>query len=161
MEIEKRMIKILFVCHGNICRSPMAQFVMQYIVDQNGLSDQFMIDSAATSCEEIGNDVHYGTKRKLTEMNIPYSYHASRQLTKLDYDLYDFIIGMDNANMYNMKRILGCDDKCSTLLSYANSTKNIADPWYTGNFEATFEDVNQGCRALLDYLEGEGYVKKV
>lgn len=155
------MIRILFVCHGNICRSPMAQFVMQHMVNQKRLNNQFVIDSAATSQEEIGNEVHYGTKCKLEQMHIPYSFHASRQLTKYDYDHYDLIIGMDNANLYNMWRILGKDDKCSTLLSFANRNKDIADPWYTGNFDATYNDVWEGCDALLNYLIEEGYVETI
>lgn len=158
---ENFMINILFVCHGNICRSPMAQFVMQYLVDKEGLSGYFYIDSAATSREEIGNDVHYGTKQKLKEMGIPYEFHASRQLRMDDLNRYDFIIGMDQANIFNMQRILKSNDKCYTLLSFARSDRDIADPWYTGNFDVTYRDVNEGCTALLRYLKDNGYVKEV
>lgn len=151
------MIHVLFVCHGNICRSTMSQFVMQYLVEAQQLQDQFYIDSAATSREEIGNDVHYGTKAKLREMNIPFTYHAARQMTKKDYTDFDYLIGMDEVNLRNMQRISGGDPqhKIYSLLSFAGRRDSIADPWYTGNFDATFQDVWEGCNALLEILKKE------
>lgn len=152
------MIKILFVCHGNICRSPMAEFIMKDLVEKAGLTDWFAIASAATSTEEIGNPVHYGTRRKLAEHGIWVEGKYARQLTKQDYDGYDYIIGMDARNMYNISRILKCsqhDDKLHLLLEYNGEKRDIADPWYTGNFDETYEDVLAGCAALLEHIKSE------
>ena len=148
------MIKILFVCHGNICRSTMAQYVMQDMVDKRGLSASFYIDSAATSREEIGNGVHHGTQRKLKEMGIWCGDHRAVQMTKADYKKYDYIIGMDGWNRRSMMRILGSDreGKVSLLLDFTEHPRDIADPWYTGNFDVTYEDVNEGCEALLAHI---------
>lgn len=148
------MIKILFVCHGNICRSPMAEFVMKDMVRKQGLEDKFIIASAATSREEIGNDVHHGTKKKLREAGIPYNRRGAIQMTHRDYNVYDYLIGMDHANIRNMKRIVGDDPehKIALLLSFNGEDADIADPWYTGNFEETYEDVVRGCSALLERL---------
>lgn len=149
------MIKVLFVCHGNICRSTMAQSVFQHMADQKGLSGCFDIDSAATSTEEIGNPPHYGTAAELRKHNIPLIPHRARQLTKSDYDRYDYLIGMDSANIRNMRRMTGGEDKIYKLLSFAGLDRDVADPWYTGDFETTYADVALGCAALLDKLEGE------
>ena len=149
------MIKILFVCHGNICRSTMAQSVFWYMTDKKGLSGCFEIDSAATSTEEIGNPPHYGTAAELRKHNIPLIPHRARQLTKSDYDRYDYLIGMDSANIRNMRRMTGGEDKIYKLLSFAGLDRDVADPWYTGDFETTYADVVLGCAALLDKLEGE------
>ena len=148
------MIKILFVCHGNICRSPMAQFVLQKMVDDRGLSKQYYIDSAATSTEEIGNGIHYGTMSIFRQYEIPCTGHRARQMTKRDYDKYDYLIGMDDANIRNMTRITGGDPdrKIHKLLEYAGSPRAIADPWYTGEFDITYADVKEGCEAFLEYL---------
>lgn len=148
------MIKVLFICHGNICRSTMAQYVMHDMVDKRGLSASFYIDSAATSREEIGNGVHYGTQRKLKEMGIWCGDHRAVQMTKADYKKYDYIIGMDGWNRRNMMRILGSDPegKVSLLLDFTEYPRDIADPWYTGNFDATYEDVKEGCEALLAHI---------
>lgn len=146
------MIKILFICHGNICRSPMAEFVMKDLLEKRGLSDQFKIASAATSCEEIGNPVHYGTKRKLDELGITsYVKKRARQMTKLDYKEYDYLIGMDQYNIRNMLRILGRDPehKVYRFLDFSSHPRDIADPWYTGDFEKTYEDIAEGCEGLL------------
>lgn len=142
------MKKILFVCHGNICRSPMAEYVMKYLVEQAQLTDQYMIASAATSTEEIGNPVYPPARRKLAEHGISCNGHAARQMTRADYQRYDLLIGMDSANLRNMTRIAGGDPegKIRPLLY----DKDIADPWYTGNFEATWQDVLRGCQALLE-----------
>ncbi len=142
------MKKILFVCHGNICRSPMAEYVMKYLVEQAQLTDQFLIESAATSTEEIGNPVYPPARRKLAEHGISCNGHAARQMTRADYQRYDLLIGMDSANLRNMTRIAGGDPegKIRPLLY----DKDVADPWYTGNFEATWQDVLRGCQALLE-----------
>ncbi len=148
------MIKILFVCHGNICRSPMAEFVMKELVEQAGLKQRFIIASAATSAEEIGNDIHWGTRKKLLAENIPFSPRSARRLTPVDYEQYDYLIGMDDANLRNMKRIFGDDPnhKIFTLLDFTDHPKAIADPWYTGDFDETFSDITKGCKAFLSYL---------
>lgn len=144
------MIKIMFVCHGNICRSTMAEFVMKDIVKKNGCENDFYISSSATSTEEIGNDTHYGTKRILDEMGIPYTKRQAIQLRKTDYEKYDFIIGMDSANIRNIKRIIENDNsnKVYKLLEFAGINRDVADPWYTGDFRTTYNDVLLGCKCL-------------
>ena len=148
------MIKVLCVCHGNICRSTMCQSVLTHLVNQRGLSACFEIDSAATSREEIGNPPHYGTVGKLKRVGIPVIPHRARQMTKSDYEYYDYLIGMDTANIRNMNRIAGGDPegKIYKLPSFAGLSKDIADPWYTGNFDVTYDDVLEGCTALLAYV---------
>lgn len=148
------MVKILFVCTGNICRSPMAESVMTYLIKEKHLESSFCIDSAATSREEIGNTPHYGTVGKLREMHIPLIPHRAIQMTASDYARYDYLIGMDTANIRNMTRIAGGDKdgKIYKLLSFAGSGRDISDPWYTGDFDATCKDVMNGCTALLDYI---------
>ena len=148
-------IKVLMVCHGNICRSTMAESVMTHLVKQANLSRQFYINSAATSREEIGNTPHYGTVAKLREKGIPLVPHRAVQMTKKDYEEYDYLIGMDSANIRNMIRIAGGDPdrKIYKLLSFANSGRDIADPWYTGNFEETYDDILEGCRAFLQKVQ--------
>ena len=149
-----RMKKILFICHGNICRSPMAEFVMKDLVKKAGLASQFQIQSAATSREEIGNPVYPPARRKLSEHGIACEGHAARQLTGRDYARYDLLIGMDSANLREMRRICGGDDggKMSLLMDHTARPGNVADPWYTGDFEATWQDVLEGCRGLLKEL---------
>lgn len=153
-QLRKEMdkIKILFICHGNICRSTMAQFVFQYYVDEAGLSDRFEIESAATSREEIGNAPHRGTVRKLKEAGIPVLPHRARQVTKADYDHYDLLIIMDDENLWGIRRIIPNDpeNKIHLLLEYTGENRDVADPWYTGDFDATYRDVTRGCRALLE-----------
>ena len=148
------MKKILFVCHGNICRSPMAEFVMKHLVKKAGLEKNFYIDSAATSTEEIGNGPHYGTRTKLAQEGIPCGDHRARQLVYADGIDYDLIIGMDQENLFYMKRILGpgAAPKIHLLLEWAGLKRDIADPWYTGNFDQTYLDIDLGCRALLKAL---------
>lgn len=148
------MIKILFVCHGNICRSPMAEFVMKDMVKQRGLEKQFEIRSAATSTEEIGNRVHPGTRKKLAEHGISTEGKYAVQLCESDYGYYDYLIGMDSANIRNMQRMQGADKsaKISKLLAFAGDSEDIADPWYTGDFETTYRDVKRGCEALLKHI---------
>ena len=151
------MQKILFVCLGNICRSPMAEYIFKDIVAKNGKEDNFYISSAATSTEEIGNDMHYGTKEKLLEHNIPFQKHTAKQLKKEDYNKYDYIIGMETSNIVRIKAIVGKDtaNKIYKLLDFTNEKKDIADPWYTGNFTKTYEEVLKGCQALYNYLTKE------
>lgn len=151
------MIKILFICHGNICRSTMAQFVMQHLVRKNGQEQNFLIDSKATSTEELGNGPHYGTVRKMQEMNIPMVPHRAEQMQRKDYRNYDYIIGMDQWNYRNIMRIIGKDpeNKVSLLLDWTEHPRDIADPWYTGNFDQTYEDVAEGCEALLQALQSD------
>ena len=148
------MIRVLFICHGNICRSTMAQSVFTYMVKQRHIDQQFEIDSAATSTEEIGNGPHYGTVGKLRSEGIPVIPHRARQITKGDYEYYDYIIGMDTANMRNMNRMLDGDPqgKLYKLLTFANSGRDVADPWYTGDFDATYRDVCEGLEAFLKYI---------
>lgn len=149
------MIKILFVCHGNICRSPMAEFVMRDMIKKCGLDGKIVTASAATSTEEIGNPVHSGTRRKLREHGISIDGKYAVQLTKSDYDKYDYLIGMDSANIRNMKRITGGDEKIVRLLDLTDEPRDVADPWYTGDFDTTYNDVVKGCKVLLEKLEGE------
>lgn len=149
------MIRVLFVCHGNICRSTMAEFVLKDMVARRGLADEFEIESAATSTEEIGNSVHPGTVGELQRHDIGgFEKKRARQLRRTDYDAFDLIIGMDEANMRNMGRMLGGDPagKLHKMLEFAGSTRDMADPWYTGDFDTTYEDVCDGCRGLLGYL---------
>ena len=149
------MIKILFICHGNICRSTMAEFVMMHLLRQSGLEAEFFVDSAATSTEEIGNNVHPGTRRKLAREGIFCGDHRARQLRREEYDRFDLLIGMDAANLRNMHRMLGGDPqgKIHALLDYAGRPgQSIADPWYTGNFDETYDDVLAGCQGLLNTL---------
>ncbi len=151
------MIKILFLCHGNICRSPMAEFVMKKLVCDEGMADQFEIASAATSTEEIGNGVYPPVRRLLASHGIDCSGKTARQLTKADYAAYDLLIGMDGANFCNMNRICGGDPegKIRLLMDYTARPGDVADPWYTGDFETTWRDVNEGCRELLRMLLSE------
>ncbi len=151
------MIKLLFVCHGNICRSPMAEFVMKDLVKKAGLESEFYIASAATSREEIGNPVYPPARRKLAEHGIACGGHAARQMTRQDYDSFDFLVGMDRANLRNMRSICGGDrdNKISLLMDYTSRPGDVADPWYTGDFEATWQDVSEGCQALLKLLQKE------
>lgn len=169
-------VRILFVCHGNICRSTMAQFVMDYLVKGRGLEGRVLSDSAATSREEVGNDVHPGTRAKLAEEGIPCGHHASRQITPADYGRFDLIVGMDQENLAGMYRLLAGEtgygwswdpvsasearaadpeDKVHLLLDWSGHPRDIADPWYTGNFDRTYDDVLEGCSTLLDAVCGD------
>ena len=154
IEIIPIMHKILFICHGNICRSPMAEFVMKKLVKDAGREAEFEIASAATSTEEIGNPVYPPAKRKLAEHNIGCAGKTARQITRKDYEYYDYIIAMDHNNLRNLRRMLGEDTqhKISLLMDYTSRPGDVADPWYTGDFEATWQDVLEGCSALLEKL---------
>ena len=146
------MTKILFVCHGNICRSPMAEFAMKNLVKKAGLENQFHIESAATSTEEIGNPVYSSARRKLAEHGIDCAGKTARQLRNEDYDQYDLLIGMDQANLRNMHRICGGDPegKLHLLMEFTDCPGDVADPWYTDDFETTWQDVLAGCGQLLE-----------
>jgi len=148
------MIRVLFVCLGNICRSPMAEMVFKDIINKRALSNEFFIDSAATSAEAIGEDIHHGTKNILKEKQIPFTQHISRQITKKDYDKFDYILGMEQRNINNILRIVGEDknNKVFRLLDFSKNPRDIADPWYTGNFEITYNDVEEGCRKFLEHI---------
>ena len=152
------MKRILFVCLGNICRSPMAEMVFKYIVQKNELEDKFYIDSAATCRETTGYEIYYETQNILNKYNIPYTNHKARQLKKEDYDNFDYIIGMDEMNLKNIKRIVGQDteNKIYKLLDFTESTREIDDPYYTRDFEKTYEEVTEGCEALLKRIINNG-----
>ncbi|WP_338547164.1 low molecular weight protein-tyrosine-phosphatase [Emergencia sp. JLR.KK010] len=148
------MIKVLFICHGNICRSPMAEYVMKDMVRKAGREAEFEIASAATSREEIGNDIHRGTKAKLREQAIAFEKRQARQVTKKDYEEFDYLILMDRENKRGLSRIISADpyNKVHMLLGFAGKDRDIADPWYTGNFDETYDDVVAGCQAFLQSL---------
>ena len=148
------MTRVLFVCHGNICRSPMAEFVMKDMVERLRKTKEFQIESAATSTEEIGNPVYPPARRKLSEHGIGCSGKRARQMRAEDYERFDLLIGMDQANLRNMRRICGGDPegKIHLLLDYTDRPGDVADPWYTGDFDTTWRDVEEGCRGLLGYL---------
>lgn len=154
------MIKVLFICHGNICRSTLAESVFTHKVAELGLSDQFLIDSFATSTEEIGNPPHRGTVNKLREVGIPLVPHRAKQITLSDYDKFDYIIGMDTANIRNLNRMLrnDPDGKIYKFLTFSGSSRDIADPWYTGDFDETYRDVLEGCDGFLRYLQENGKI---
>ena len=151
------MIKLLFICTGNICRSPMAEFVMKDLVEKAGLSHRFEIASAATSAEELGNPVYPPARRKLQEHGLDPAGKRARQIKKKDYDDYDLLIGMDRWNLRSMERICGGDpeNKMRLLLSYTNRPGDVADPWYTGDFDAAWRDVSEGCAGLLKALKNK------
>lgn len=151
------MIKILFICHGNICRSPMAEFVMKKMVEEAGISHLFEIASAATSTEEIGNPVYPPARRKLAEHGICCDGKTARQITRGDYRHFDHIIAMDRNNLRNLRRVIGedIDGKISLMMDYTDRPGDVADPWYTGDFDATWRDVEEGCQGLLRQFLGK------
>ncbi|MBR2949485.1 MAG: low molecular weight phosphotyrosine protein phosphatase [Lachnospiraceae bacterium] len=154
------MIRVLFLCHGNICRSPMSEFIFRDMVTRRGLSDCFHIASAATSREEIGNPVYPPARRILKAHGIDCSGKTARQMTRADYQEYDYLLAAENYNIRNMMRILGSDPdkKVHRLLDFSKSPRDIADPWYTGDFQVTWDDIVEGCEAFLKYLEKEGMI---
>ena len=147
------MMRICFVCLGNICRSTMAEYVFKDLVKREGLEKEFLIESRGTSDDEIGNDIHPGTKSMLDKHNIPYERHYATQLVKDDYDKYDYFIGMDNYNVLSMKKIFNNSDKVYKLLDFVKCDKDIDDPWYTHNFTIAYDEIYKGCVALLEYIK--------
>ena len=148
------MVKILFVCHGNICRSPMAEFVMKDLIAKSGLEERFYVESAAVSAEELGNPVYPPARRELAAHGISCAGKTARQMTRADYERFDYLICMDNSNLRRMEQICGGDpaQKMSLLLDHTTRPGNVADPWYTGDFSATWRDVLDGCAALLEKI---------
>ena len=172
---KRRPVRVLMVCHGNVCRSTMAQFVLEHLARERGLDNLLACDSAGTSREEVGNGVHRGTRKKLSEVGIPCGSHRARQMSASEYDSWDLIIGMDAENLNGIYRILDGETgygwswapadaematradplgKVHLLLDWSSRPRDIADPWYTGDFDATYRDVLEGCSALLDKLFG-------
>lgn len=149
------MIKVMFVCLGNICRSPMAEFVLKDLVRKKGIANEFYIESSATSPEELGSDVHYGTISKLNSLGIPIEHRASKLITEDDYKKFDYILGMENRNVQNILRIVGEDreNKVYRLLDFSKNPRDIADPYFTGNFDKTYEDILEGCNAFLENIQ--------
>ena len=158
-----KKINVLFVCLGNICRSPMAEFILKNMIEKRGLKEVFHVESAATSYEEEGNDIYYLAKEKLEEKQIPFSKRHARRIEKEDFDKYDFIIGMEESNIRNIKRILGRDDneKLYKLLDFTKNKKDIDDPWYTGRFEEVYNQIVEGCEGFLDSVKNYGYIGKI
>ena len=150
------MIRICFVCLGNICRSPMAEFIMKDLVKKEGLEKEILIESRGTSDEEKGNDTYYGTKKVLDKYNIPYTRHYATRLLKSDYEKFDFFIGMDNYNVLSMKKLFGTDNKVYKLLDFTKKDKEIDDPWYTNDFNSTYNAIKYGCDCLLKDLVKKG-----
>lgn len=148
------MIKVMFVCLGNICRSPMAEFVLKDLVKKRGLDNEFYIESSATSSEELGCDVHYGTVSKLNSLGIKVEHRASKLIRKEDYEKFDYILGMEQRNIQNILKIVGEDreGKICRLLDFSNNPRDIADPYFTGNFDRTYEDILEGCIAFLEKI---------
>lgn len=144
------MVKVLFVCHGNICRSPMAEFILKKIVKDNNLEDRFEIDSAATSTEEIGNDIYPPAKECLLKHNIHFKRHSAKQVTKSDLEYYDYIIAMEEYNIRNLQRLVGDSNKYSLLLDYADTNGNISDPWYSGDFETAYREILKGYNGFIE-----------
>ena len=156
---ELKVTKILFVCLGNICRSPMAEFIMKQMVEQRGIADKFYIESCATSNEEVGNPVYPPARQVLQSRGINCSAKRARRITKGDYDRFDYIVCMDSNNLRNLKLMFPNDNgkKISKILSFAGIDRDVADPWYSGDFTATEEDVVIGCEAILKYIEKGGF----
>ena len=150
------MVKVLFVCHGNICRSPMAEFVMKDLVKKAGMQDKFHIASAAVSCEELGNPVYPPARRELQSHGISCAGKTARQMTQADYERFDYLVCMDRSNLWRMEQICGGDPQCkmSRLLDHTACPGDVADPWYTGDFETTYNDLVEGCTNLLTFLNG-------
>ena len=158
---ERNVLRILFVCHGNICRSPTAEFLMRDMLKKRGLDGAVTVDSAATSTEELGYPVYPPARRKLAEHGIDCTGKTARQIVKSDYDRYDMIIGMDRANLRNMARIFGGDrdGKISLLLDFTSHPRDVADPWYSGDFDRAWSDIEEGCTALTETIIKEGMIK--
>ncbi|MBQ2690160.1 MAG: low molecular weight phosphotyrosine protein phosphatase [Solobacterium sp.] len=149
------MLRILFVCHGNICRSVMAEYIFKDMVKKKGLENLFEASSAATTYEETGNDIYPPAKRTLQKHGIPFHTHYAHRITKAEEEYYDCVIGMDDENRYSLQRLFPRSRKISLLLDYTAHPRDVADPWYTRDFEKTYRDLEQGCRALLEHIMKE------
>lgn len=154
------MFKILFVCHGNICRSAMSEFIMKDMIAKKRLADKIQVASSATSREEIGNDMYTPAKRKLDKEHIPYTRHHARQITKSDYAEYDLILCMEQYNIRNLKKIIpdDPDNKIRLLLDYSDTSRDISDPWYSGDFDRAYDDIKEGCQRLIEFLHKENKI---
>jgi len=149
------MIKVLFICHGNICRSPMAEYIFKKMICENNLEGEVYVESCATSREEIGNDIYPPAKKILTKYNVPYDRHSARQITRKDFADFDYIIAMEEYNLKNMRRTYSEEEmkKVSLLMSYAGKNSDVSDPWYTGDFETAYQDILEGCSGLLEKIK--------
>ena len=154
-----RKIKVLFICHGNICRSPMAEYIMKKMVSDKGMGDSFEIASAATSTEELGCDIYPPAKKCLREHGIPFEPRRARQMDRHDLEYYDIIVAMDERNIRNLERMFGASDKYALLLDYTDEPGDISDPWYSGRFEEVFEEIYKGCRSMLTALSDNFHIK--
>lgn len=152
---NEKLIKVIFLCHGNICRSPMAEFILKKLVKEQGIEDNFKIDSAATSREEIGNDIYPPAKKCLAEHNVPFEPHSARQITKQDVAYYDYVIAMEEYNIRNLSRMFGPSYRFKLLLDFTDCPRDISDPWYSGDFETAYSEIEEGCRAFLEKINGE------
>ena len=154
MEVRE-IFRILFVCHGNICRSPMAEFIMKHLVQEAGLEEQFIISSAATTTEELGNDMYPNAKVELKLHGIPFEHRRARQIKSSDYADWDFIIAMDQENLSDVNYVIGHDPKKKVrlLMSFTGESRSVSDPWYTRDFAKAYNDIHQGCEALLDHIK--------
>ncbi len=151
------MVKVMFVCHGNICRSPMAEFIFKNMLRERGLAERYIVNSCATSTEEIGNSIYPPAQAELRRRGIPFDGHRAVQLKASDYDKYDLLIGMDSMNIRNINRIIGSDSggKVHKLLDFTPRGGSVDDPWYTDRFDVAFDDISEGCRGLIDFLENK------